>query len=103
MSKPPQAPRPTSLTRACGITNLTKLCAPSPPVAQVPCYDDQFEAVNTLRFIGYLLAQQGFPCAALWDPKQPTKWMYGHYEHALCVAFPPGLTQKQGLAARTQF
>lgn len=52
---------------------------------QVQAYDDHFKAVNTFRFIGYLLDQVGHPCVTLWDPQEPRKWMYGQYEKNICA------------------
>ncbi|KAK9810019.1 hypothetical protein WJX72_003492 [[Myrmecia] bisecta] len=49
---------------------------------QVPVYDRRFKAVHTLRFIGYLLLQNGYPCPALFDPNDAFKGIYGKYNAA---------------------
>lgn len=52
-------------------------------------YDFYFDAMNTFRFIGYLLAKPiGQPCPALWDPSNPRQWKYGPYRNVLCKPIP---------------
>jgi hypothetical protein len=52
---------------------------------QVAVRDDRFQAVNVLRFMGFLLHLRGFPCPELWDPEEPLKWLYGPYHKAMCM------------------
>lgn len=53
---------------------------------QVGVRDDRFQAVQTLRLIGYALASVGHPCRRLWDPEQPHAWLYGRAHARMCAA-----------------
>jgi len=55
-----------------------------PPGTQVAPRDDRFQAVRTLRFIGYLLSRAGYPCSRLWDPDDPLRDDYGRYDRVIC-------------------
>ena len=46
--------------------------------------DLRHRAVETFRFIGFLLAEMNHDCPALFDPNEPLKAMYGEYKPALC-------------------
>lgn len=80
-------PRLTSLLPLTHCTRLLPLHV-APPT-QHPVYDFYFDAMNTFRFIGYLLATSiGQPCPALWDPSNPREWKYGPYRNVLCKPIP---------------
>lgn len=50
----------------------------------VPLEDNRFDAVNTLRLIGYVLNVAGYSCTSLFDAANPTAWLYGEYNNIMC-------------------
>lgn len=52
--------------------------------------DVHFDAVHALRFVGYMLRQAGYPCSALFDPRNATAGIYGRFlssRLAICGGF----------------
>lgn len=63
-----------------------------PCCLQTPQFDSHFDAMNTLRFIGYAMYQSaGYTCKGLWDPAEPNVWEYGFYQDKLCQPLPDGV------------
>ncbi|KAG2449168.1 hypothetical protein HYH02_005915 [Chlamydomonas schloesseri] len=58
---------------------------------EVPVFDWSFDAMNTFRFIGYVLdTVLGYPCPAMWDSANPREWKYGYYDQVICTDMPQG-------------
>ncbi len=78
-----------SLVCECYFTWAHEVCAEPtrtlPLLLQVAARDDRYQAIQTFRLIGYILANVGYPCSALWDPQQPLDMHYGPYEKAMCL------------------
>ncbi|KAK3266237.1 hypothetical protein CYMTET_25126 [Cymbomonas tetramitiformis] len=48
--------------------------------------DRRFDAVHTLRYIGYVLHSIGYTCDELYDPDNQYRDIYGPYQQELCEA-----------------
>jgi len=98
---------PNSPTRHQGIAPSCNKCNGATTFKDVfqrkkktPVYDNQFQAMNTFRLIGYVLdTVASFPCSALWDRGNPLQLNYGDYQDILCQPLPtqfrnyPNLTE----------
>ncbi|GIL74081.1 hypothetical protein Vretimale_4955 [Volvox reticuliferus] len=88
--------RPNSPTRTYGIKPNCDKCTDGSfkdvyAKAMTAVFDWHFDAMNTLRFIGYVLDQKlGLPCPALWDSSDPKEWRYGYYNQIICKPMPEG-------------
>jgi hypothetical protein len=50
--------------------------------------DWRFQAAHVFRWIGYVLADAGHTCSALWDPTNPHLALYGPYNPRPCAPLP---------------
>ncbi|EFJ42586.1 hypothetical protein VOLCADRAFT_107220 [Volvox carteri f. nagariensis] len=87
--------RPNSPTRAHGIKPNCNRCTAGAfkdvyTKKMTPVFDWHFDAMNTFRFIGYVLDKElGAPCPDLWNSSNPKEWNYGYYDQIICKPMPP--------------
>ncbi|KXZ53163.1 hypothetical protein GPECTOR_7g1055 [Gonium pectorale] len=86
--------RPDSPTRRQGIKPNCNKCTDGEfkdafSKAMTPVFDWHFDAMNTFRFLGYVLDQAlGSSCPFLWDSADPKQWSYGYYDQIICKPLP---------------
>lgn len=81
-------------TRERGVWNICSRCSEDGTFIdertkqRVHSDDYRYQATHVFRWIGFVLSEMGYPCRGLWDPKNPSKAIYGPYNPRQCAALP---------------
>lgn len=81
-------------TREYGVWNICSRCDEDGTFidertkVRVHSMDYRYQATHVFRWIGFVLSDIGYMCEELWDPKQPSKTIYGPYEPRQCSPLP---------------
>lgn len=81
-------------TRERGVWNICSRCFEDGTFIdertkqRVHSNDYRYQASHVFRWIGFVLSEMGYVCEGLWNPKTPSKTIYGPYNPRQCVALP---------------
>jgi hypothetical protein len=81
-------------TREYGVWNICSRCFADGTFTdertgmRVPSNDYRYQATHVLRWIGFVLSEMGYTCEGLWNPKSPSRTIYGPYNPRQCAPLP---------------